>query len=247
MWYIGETSRSTYERLTEHMWLFSKRKDGDPSKNEASSALWLHSREAHGGEMVEGDWRSSIISSHTKTLNRQVTEAVLISERGGGKERGGRTVRLLNSKLEFGANLILEVVVMRGEEVLGQRNNKRRRGFQQAGGGGRENNARTEEDREEESSRRLDGAAEEEEEAVPDTTIPPPTKRRRRQLVEVMEGAEEAPMNFSELTLGGMRKEMRRRRLKPGNKGREEMICELQRESRSQRRIQWRMGGGTGP
>ena len=87
-------------------------------------------REAHGGEMMEGDWRSSILSTHTKALNRQVTEAVLISG-GGERERGGgRPVRLLNSKQEFGANLMLEVVVMRGGEVLGQRNNKRRRGGQ---------------------------------------------------------------------------------------------------------------------
>ena len=77
-------SRSTYESLIEHMWLFSRKKDGDPSKNEASSALWLHSREAHGGEMVGGYWHSSIMSTHAKTLNKQVTEAVMISEREGG-------------------------------------------------------------------------------------------------------------------------------------------------------------------
>ena len=82
---------------------------------------------------------------------------------------------------------------------------------------------------------------------MPDTTTPPPNKKRRRHLVEVMEGAEEAPMNFNDLTLGRLRKEMRRRRVKSGVKAREEMICELQRECRSQRRIQWRMGGGTGP
>ena len=117
MQYIGETRRSTFKRLTEHMWLFSKKKEGDPSKNEASSALWIHSREAHGGEMVEGDWSSSIILTHIKALNRQVTEAVLISG-GGGERGGGRTVRLLNSKQEFGANLMLEVVVMRGGEII---------------------------------------------------------------------------------------------------------------------------------
>ena len=59
---------------------------------------------------------------------------MLISERGRSKERGGRTVRLLNSKLEFGANLILEVVVVRGEEVLRQRS-----GYRQARGGGCQN------------------------------------------------------------------------------------------------------------
>ena len=76
-------SRTTYESLTEHMLLFSKKKDGDPSKYEASSVLLLHSREAHGGEMVGGYWHSSIMSTHAKTLNKQVTEAVMISERVG--------------------------------------------------------------------------------------------------------------------------------------------------------------------
>ena len=55
---------------------------------------------------------------------------------------------------------------------------------------------------------------------MPDNTTPPPNKRRRRHLVEVIEGAEEAPMNFNDLTLGRLRKEMRRRRLKSGVKGR---------------------------
>ena len=31
-WYIGETSRSCHERLKEHMWLFTHKKDGDPEK-----------------------------------------------------------------------------------------------------------------------------------------------------------------------------------------------------------------------
>ena len=82
--YIGETSRSTYERLQEHMWLFTNKKEGDPDKGEASSALWLHSREDHGGDLRKEDWGSRVISSHFTALNRQVTEAVLIAEKGGG-------------------------------------------------------------------------------------------------------------------------------------------------------------------
>ena len=65
--------------------------------------------------------------------------------------------------------------------------------------------------------------------------------------MELVEGAEEAPMNFTELSTAQLRKEMKRRRLKTGDKAREELIRELQRESRCQRRIQWRMGGGSGP
>ena len=106
----------------EHIWLFTHKKEGDPEKEEASSALWRHSKEEHGGSMRVEDWRSSVISSHFTALNRQITEAVLISGEGGGGK-----VRLLNSKHEFGANLLLEVVVMKGEQVLGHRNPKRKR------------------------------------------------------------------------------------------------------------------------
>ena len=120
-WYIGETSRSTMERMKEHLWLFNHKKEGDPTKDEASSALWIHSRDCHQGAMVGGDWRSKVVSTHFGALNRQVTEAVKIS-RGGGER-----VRLLNNKQEFGANLLLEVVVMRGDQILGRRNGKRRR------------------------------------------------------------------------------------------------------------------------
>ena len=121
-WYIGETSRSTMERLKEHLWLFDHKKEGDPAKDEASSVLWAHSRDCHNGVMGGGDWRSKVISTHFGALNRQVTEAVMIAN------GGGEGVRLLNNKQEFGANLLLEVVVMRGDEVLGRRNPKRRRG-----------------------------------------------------------------------------------------------------------------------
>ena len=81
--YVGETSRSGYERLKEHMWLFSNRKDGDPEKGEANSVLWKHSREEHGGGMSVGDWRSKITSTHFNALNRQVTEAAQCGQLGG--------------------------------------------------------------------------------------------------------------------------------------------------------------------
>ena len=68
-WYIGETSRSPYERIKEHMWLFTNKKKGDPEKEYASSALWRHSKEAHGGQMREGDWRLKITSTHKSPLH----------------------------------------------------------------------------------------------------------------------------------------------------------------------------------
>lgn len=70
--------------------------------------------------MVVEDWRSAISSTHTKALNRQVTEAVMIKRRKKG-------VKLLNSKHEFGANLLMEIVIMRGDHILGMRKLKRKR------------------------------------------------------------------------------------------------------------------------
>ena len=67
---------------------------------------------------------------------------------------------------------------------------------------------------------------------MPRTTTAPPCKRRRRHQVELVEGAEEAPMNFTELSTAQVRKKMKRRRLKPEDKAREELIKELQRECR---------------
>ena len=103
------------------MWLFNNKKEGDPEKQEASSALWRHSRDAHGGRMKMEDWKSSITSSHRTALGRQVTEAMSIA-------KGHSNVVLLNSKHEFGANSINEIIVMRGGQILGNRNQKRRRG-----------------------------------------------------------------------------------------------------------------------
>ena len=118
--YVGESSQSRNERMREPLWLFVHKKDGDPEKGEASSVFWKHSREEHGGGMKVEDWRSKVTSTHFNALSRQVTEAVTISEGGGG-------AILLNNKQEFGANLLLEVVVMRGDQVLGRRNGKRGR------------------------------------------------------------------------------------------------------------------------
>ena len=102
------------------MWLFRNKKDGDPEKQEASSALWRHSRDAHNGALEVKDWKSSITSTHIGALGRQVTEAMSIAS-------GQPGVVLLNSKHEFGANLVNEVVIMRGGQVLGVRKDKRKK------------------------------------------------------------------------------------------------------------------------
>ena len=121
--YLGESSRSGYERIKEHVANFEARKEGKEEDGDfsSSSVLWLHSKEEHSGEMVAGDWRVKIISSHCTALGRQVTEAVKIRD-------SDPTVLLLNSKMEFGANILTNVVAgnTRGEEG-GPRRKKRRR------------------------------------------------------------------------------------------------------------------------
>ena len=66
--YVGESSRSFYERLGEHIYLFKLKKEGDPEKNEPSSALWLHSKQKHNGEMRTHHWKTKILSSHITAL-----------------------------------------------------------------------------------------------------------------------------------------------------------------------------------
>ena len=99
--YLGETSGSAREQIHEHLWLFRYRKEAcgeDCSKQQkqssTNSALWIHSRDAHQGELRIEDWRVSITSIHREALNRQVTEAVSISNKG--------VDNFLNSKMEFG-------------------------------------------------------------------------------------------------------------------------------------------------
>ena len=116
--YIGETSRSGRERIQEHMWLFSHKKEScheDCTKwhkcSKNGSTLWEHSKEKHEGRLKKEDWKVTITSSHRTALGRQVTEAVRISNEGLDS--------LLNSKNEFGANALSEVAVKQGNYLLG--------------------------------------------------------------------------------------------------------------------------------
>ena len=60
-----------------------------------------------------------MISSHRGALNRQVTEAVSISNEG--------VANLLNSKMEFGANNLTELTIKKGESFVGAVKRRRRR------------------------------------------------------------------------------------------------------------------------
>ena len=89
------------------------------------------------GEMVEGDWGSKVVSSHRGALSRQVTEGVRISSEGLDS--------LLNSKNEFGANNLSELVVCVGNQTL-LTVEKRRAGGGETGGGRGTNQERAQEE-----------------------------------------------------------------------------------------------------
>ena len=123
--YIGESSRSMYERMTEHMYLFRTKKEGDPTKLQSNSVFWGHSKDCHEGKMKISDWKISIDASHVSPLNRQVTEAVRIS-------RAAPDI-LLNSKNEFGANNLPELELRYGNKiVIGDGGTKRKREEEEA-------------------------------------------------------------------------------------------------------------------
>ena len=148
-------------------------------------------------------------------MNRQVTEAVHISNGGENKRR--REVRLLNSKQEFGANVLLEVVVMRGDQVLGQRNQKRRRGrdpiLEEEKEGGQ-------------LIANLDPMEEDAGLTPQEGEIAPPLAKRVRR-------------TFEEMTREELVEEFKKRRIKPGKRRREAMVDLLNEEDRNQRRIGW--------
>ena len=114
--YFGESSRSSYERIGEHMWAFKQKKEPIPDKNSTGSVLWLHSKECHDGKMRTDHWEPKVISRHRGALNRQVTEGVKIINEG--------VSNLLNSKNEFGANNLTELIMKNGHAIVGE--NKRK-------------------------------------------------------------------------------------------------------------------------
>ena len=78
--YIGETSRSIYERSKEH-WEGAR-------KGCLKNHMVKHQLLEHGGEQKPNFFMR--IRGHYKTaLARQVADAVMIRRRGGGSNRGG--------------------------------------------------------------------------------------------------------------------------------------------------------------
>ena len=107
--YIGETSRTGYTRLKEHLADYrSAARDRLPAQGgvtlgetlrNVKSWMWEHCRDNHGGVVGENnginDFRMKVTGRFTKCLDRQVDEDLRMQEFEGG---GGV---ILNSKCEY--------------------------------------------------------------------------------------------------------------------------------------------------
>merc|ERR1712002_463514 len=86
--YIGETSRSTYERSIEHQRALRNKDQKSP--------LYKHMEECHPGK--EPNLLMKILRLHRKALSRQIHEALLISK--------SKAEILLNNKSEWSKSRI---------------------------------------------------------------------------------------------------------------------------------------------
>ena len=79
--YVGESSRTMYERGAEHY--------DDLKKKRADSHMWKHWEIDHAGEEQEPQFKLKVVKTFQSSLDRQIAEAVRIRRRGAG---------ILNSK-----------------------------------------------------------------------------------------------------------------------------------------------------
>ena len=88
--YIGETSRSAYERGGEHL--------RDLNDHDPGSHLLKHVIKYHMDDPDNVEFRMKVLTSHFTAFNRQITEAVKIKRNEG--------IFLMNSKSEYNRSLL---------------------------------------------------------------------------------------------------------------------------------------------
>ena len=98
--YVGETSRSMYERAGEHWKAFHKRN--------TDSHIWKHHLVHHEG-VGEPEMTFKVVGTFKSALPRQIFEAVRIRRRGDD---------VLNSKGEYNRSRIHRLTIDRGEETI---------------------------------------------------------------------------------------------------------------------------------
>ena len=118
--YIGESSRTAYTRLKEHLSNYraasaaklpalpTSDAGGGIRKKDVKSFMWEHSRDCHGGVVGEeggmGDYIFKVSGVFQKCMDRQVDEGLRIIE---CEKEGGK---VLNSKNEWFTPKIVEAV-----------------------------------------------------------------------------------------------------------------------------------------
>lgn len=95
--YVGETSRSVFERTSEHQ--------DDATKLDEGSHMVKHWFTSHKEEHYQPEFRFKVIGKYKDCLTRQLKEAVRISHRPGN----------LNSKGEWGASIIPRLRIEKDE------------------------------------------------------------------------------------------------------------------------------------
>ena len=85
--YVGQTSRSAFERGSEHL-------KGLIDKNE-NSPLYKHAAEEHNSDFIE--FKMKVLKKHYSAFSRLIHEAVLIE-----RIAANPMISVLNSKSEFG-------------------------------------------------------------------------------------------------------------------------------------------------
>ena len=100
--YVGETSRSLYERSREHWDLFEK----GSTDSHIWKHHWLHHQGAGRPKMI-----FKVVKYYRTALSRQVGEAIQIRARGGEGE-------ILNSKGEFNRCSITRLILDKEEQRL---------------------------------------------------------------------------------------------------------------------------------
>ena len=107
--YIGESSRTLYTRVNQHINDYRKagqRLGMDPEDDKVSSWMWDHAQ-SHGGiQNLETDYNFGVVCSYRDPFTRQVSEATRIQKainNGVHYDTGGREVKIisLNRKGEY--------------------------------------------------------------------------------------------------------------------------------------------------
>ena len=102
--YLGESSRSGYERGFEHL--------ANLATLKSNSHMLRHMIEKHSGkDFSQIKWGMFILEHTRSAFERQIKEAVIIQQKSKGHE-------ILNSRIEWGINSLPRLITRMGEKEM---------------------------------------------------------------------------------------------------------------------------------